>query len=179
MGRIIDLISYIRSINIEPECKAKSLADNLQHHGINFPINYDLNLNNFFHSKCDTEGQWWEVNLKTLLYITSYKIIEGHLCYWVDNWKIEASKSGLENDYEVIHSYNKYSYGQLFKLSKPILLQFFRITGYSTKCENKNCLVFKRIYLYGYPIILYKITKLIPILYIYFHLSSYSYLIFK
>ena len=55
MQRNIDLVSYVRSHKIEPECKAKSLADspnngiNLLNYGINFPIIYNSDLNSFFH----------------------------------------------------------------------------------------------------------------------------------
>ena len=152
MAKLLELVSYLRSFGIEPNCSASTLLQTETRFGINHPIDYqnDQLYHYFFHSDfVPSIPQWWALDLHTFVRLKSYQILSFKECNWVSTWIFEISLDNIT--WKKVHSYDDFTYNETFKLPKIEVAQYIRITGNDEGCFRSGALAFSRIYLYGYP----------------------------
>ena len=142
-----NIVTYLRNIGIEPEVTSKSQSDEPRidkYHA----IAYDKDLSYRFNTWYDTPDQWWKINFTKVFYLSSYKLIAGSYCNYVNNWKLEISVD--DTIWLMVHSFDDWSKNQTIKLKQYHYAQYARITGRANGCrEAANRLSFQRIYFYG------------------------------
>ena len=151
MVKYIELVTYLRKIGVEPNCSASSLLSSTNY-GIHYPIDYQNTrlTTNFFHS--DTQPsitQWWALDLHSFVRLKSYQILSRTWCNWVNTWTFEISLDKIT--WKTVHSYNNFTFDEIFQLNQIEVAQYIRIKGNNEGCSQSGTLAFSRIYLYGYP----------------------------
>ena len=152
MVKSLEIVSYLRSIGIEPKCSASSLLPESRY-GINYPINYQntqVYYYNFYHSDFyPYTKQWWMIDLHTFVRLKSYQILSQRECNWVNKWTFDISLDNI--NWKTVHSYNNFTHDDVFQLPTTEVAQYIRIKGINEGCQNVGVLVFSRLFLYGYP----------------------------
>ena len=149
MTKLLELVSYLRSLGIEPNCSASSLYKAETRFGINHPIDYqnDQIYYYFYHSDAvPSTPQWWALYLHTFVRLKSYQILSFKECNWVSTWIFEISLDNIT--WKKVHSYDDYTYNETFKLPKIEVAQYIRITGNDEGCPWSGSCIFSFISLW-------------------------------
>ena len=104
---------------------------------------------NSYFATANQLGQWWQIDFKKIVVISSYKIGTPGTCSYVSNWTISLSMNNRTFIKVDEHS-GSFPIG-VYQISKLINTRYLRVHGTSSaNCDtNKNVLAFSYIMFYG------------------------------
>ena len=108
---------------------------------------YDTN--NYFASDKKL-GEWWQIDFKRTVAISSYTIVVLKQCDYVHNWTISLSLNN--RTFIKVDEHNGYYPSGIYQLGKTYNTRYLRISGNADSActtETKKILAFNYVYFYG------------------------------
>ena len=119
------LVECLKTMNIKPipDCKSEFKE---------YALIY--NKNNYFASEENEVGQWWSIDFRRNIVLTSYQIIAGVQCNWVSQWKILLSINN--EDWVPVSNHTGYPYDEIFPVYYNFPVRYLKIEG-KNDCHQK------------------------------------------
>ena len=137
------IVDCLKSKNINAEAFASSYHSNC---GPAEAINY--NTDNCFHSLHQKKIQWWAVDFKKTVSISSYEINASDAPGWITYWTLSVSYDN--ESWRVVDSPEEGCPAEKsFPLKEPVNARFARIDGGSTTFSDPTVLIFYYVKFFG------------------------------
>ena len=127
-----DIVTCLKRNEIEPECSISGSVG-LSRFPPSSGINYTLSQYYYVHAQTSEKRNWWQVDLKNLVYIKQYQLTASSWCNFVREWEFQISSNGSQ--WETVDKQGiGFSNNTLITLKNTVFTRYVRILGSAAGC---------------------------------------------